>query len=88
MSESIEQLKAKLQQNLSSKEKVDLFNDLAAALKFIQPAEALEFAENALHLAIEADYLKGIAYARLYLAVNRFFLSKIEKILAVKLEFF
>lgn len=86
MSNQITQLKDKLQSNLSDKEKTDVLNELATELKFINPKEALDFAKEALLLAIEIDYLRGIAYARLYLAINRFFLSKVEKILENLLE--
>ncbi|RLD61975.1 MAG: hypothetical protein DRI95_13610, partial [Bacteroidetes bacterium] len=81
MNDRIDLLRKQLSEPHSEKENIDLLNTLASELKYINQEEALDYAKQALHQAIEIDYLKGIAYARLYLALNMFLLSKVEGIL-------
>ncbi|MEN8120864.1 MAG: tetratricopeptide repeat protein [Bacteroidota bacterium] len=86
MNDRIDLLKKQLSEAHSEKEKIDLLNTLASELKYINHEEALDNAKKALHLAIEIDYLKGIAYARLYLGISMFLMSKVENILENFLE--
>ncbi len=75
MEERIRTLRYKLKSPTSSFQKVDILNELSWLLRYDDTREAQKLCQEARHLAVEIDYPRGIAYARLYQAVTRFLLS-------------
>ena len=61
--------------------KADILNALAWGCRYSDTDKALDYGTRALDTANKISYSKGIAYAKLYISVCNFLLSKEDNIL-------
>ncbi len=64
MSDTIQDLRDRLEQAVDSHEKIDALNTLAWALRYSELQTGRELSQQALDLALQADYALGIARSR------------------------
>jgi len=74
-SNRLDKLKNALSGKMSAKRKIDSLNELAWLERYDATKEAIDFAGQALKLASQNRYRKGIAYARLYKAVGLYLIT-------------
>jgi len=86
MSGSIDKLEKDLKAKSNPEEKVDILYALAWGYRYINTGMALGYGNQALELSKNISYSKGIAYAKLYISVCNFLLSKEDNILKILLE--